>query len=29
MIGDLARVSVAVAVVPSRAFDIFTGDIDQ
>jgi len=29
MIGDRARVSVAVAVAPSRAFDIFTGDIDQ
>jgi uncharacterized protein YndB with AHSA1/START domain len=29
MIGDRARVSVAVAVAPSLAFDIFTADIDQ
>jgi hypothetical protein len=29
MIGDRTRVSVAVAVAPPRAFDIFTADIDQ
>jgi uncharacterized protein YndB with AHSA1/START domain len=29
MIGDRARVSVAVGVAPSLAFDIFTADIDQ
>jgi uncharacterized protein YndB with AHSA1/START domain len=29
MIGDCARVSVAVAVAPAEAFDIFTRDIDQ
>lgn len=27
--GDRARVSVSVAVAPSRAFQIFTADIDQ
>jgi uncharacterized protein YndB with AHSA1/START domain len=27
--GDRARVSVAVAVPPSRAFEVFTADIDQ
>jgi uncharacterized protein YndB with AHSA1/START domain len=29
MIGDRARVSVAVAVAPAQAFDIFTAQIDQ
>ena len=29
MSGDRARVSVAVAIPPSRAFEIFTADIDQ
>jgi uncharacterized protein YndB with AHSA1/START domain len=29
MSGDRARVSVAVAVPPSRAFEVFTADIDQ
>ena len=29
MSGDRARVSVSVAIPPSRAFDIFTADIDQ
>jgi uncharacterized protein YndB with AHSA1/START domain len=29
MSGDCARVSVAVAVAPAEAFDIFTRDIDQ
>ena len=29
MIGDRARVSVAVAVPPAQAFDIFTAQIDQ
>jgi hypothetical protein len=29
MIGDRARISVAVAVPPQVAFDIFTADIDQ
>jgi uncharacterized protein YndB with AHSA1/START domain len=29
MIGDRARISVAVAVPPPLAFDIFTADIDQ
>jgi uncharacterized protein YndB with AHSA1/START domain len=29
MSGDRARVSVAVAVAPAEAFEIFTGDIDR
>jgi uncharacterized protein YndB with AHSA1/START domain len=29
MIGDKARISVAVSVPPSQAFEIFTADIDQ
>jgi hypothetical protein len=29
MIGDRARISVTVAVVPALAFDIFTADIDR
>jgi uncharacterized protein YndB with AHSA1/START domain len=29
MSGDRARVSVAVAIAPAEAFDIFTGDIDR
>jgi uncharacterized protein YndB with AHSA1/START domain len=29
MMGDRARVSVAVAVAPARAFDIFTADIER
>ncbi|HEX3949594.1 MAG TPA: hypothetical protein VHW95_07070 [Steroidobacteraceae bacterium] len=29
MSGDRARVSVAVAIPPAQAFDVFTGDIDR
>jgi uncharacterized protein YndB with AHSA1/START domain len=29
MSGDRARVSVAVAIPPEEAFDVFTGDIDR
>jgi uncharacterized protein YndB with AHSA1/START domain len=29
LIGDRAKISVAVAIAPSLAFEIFTGEIDQ